>query len=295
MATLPQIVQFSQQPSPLVRGLGAVAQGAKAIGDARRRQEKEQQAENRQRAYQMLGQAFSDDSDDSQTTQLIEKARELAPDLVFEVENMMRSQDAKNQALTGKSSIEREKLDLRKLELQARELDRQLKEETNELKRSEIKNKITLQEQKINQAKKEAETGERAIEASRKSTIDLVDRMLSHPGLESAVGTSSVLPTLPGGDAADFEALLETLKGRQFLTEVQKMQGQGSLSDAEGKKIAAAAEALSLTQSEGEFKRSLQRIKDGLATAREPGTYSKTENSPAIESESEDVIMWDDL
>lgn len=290
MAIDQNIVAFGQQPSPLLRGLDAVAGGIEAISSGRRRADEQAQIENNRQAYNLLGQAFSDDSDDATTDQLIMQARELAPELVFQVEQMMRSQDAKAQALTGKSGIEREKLDLRREELKARDLDRQLKEETNELKRSEIKNKITLQQQKIDQARKETETGEKAIEASRKSTIDLVDRMLAHPGLESAVGASSLLPTRPGGDAADFEALLETLKGRQFLTEVQKMQGQGSLSDAEGRKIAAAAEALSLSQSEGEFKRSLQRIKEGLATAREPGTYTEEP-----ETSDEEVIMWDDL
>lgn len=97
MATLPQIIQFSQQPSPLLQGLGAVAQGAQAIGDARRRQEKEQQLASNRKAYSLLGQAFSDESDDATTTNLIEQARELAPDLVFEVESMMRAQSAKRQ------------------------------------------------------------------------------------------------------------------------------------------------------------------------------------------------------
>lgn len=76
MATLPQIVQFAQQPSPLVRGLGAVAQGAQAIGDARRRQAQKT-------AYEKASLAFLDTTDDDTTDKLLREAIDADPKTAY--------------------------------------------------------------------------------------------------------------------------------------------------------------------------------------------------------------------
>ena len=47
------------------------------------------------------------------------------------------------------------------------------------------------------------------------------------------------------------------------------MKGMGSLSEAEGRKISAAASALDLSLSDEEFKKELTVIRDGLQKARE--------------------------
>lgn len=80
MATLDQIVRFGQQPSPLIQGLQSIVPAAKAIGDARRRN-------NRQEAANLLGQAFSDEvSDPAEIDALRAQARELDPEYTFQIE-----------------------------------------------------------------------------------------------------------------------------------------------------------------------------------------------------------------
>lgn len=80
MATLDQIVRFGQQPSPLIQGLQSLVPAAQAIGDARRRNK-------RQEAANLLGQAFSDDvSDPAEIDALRAQARELDPEYTFQIE-----------------------------------------------------------------------------------------------------------------------------------------------------------------------------------------------------------------
>ena len=281
MATLDQIVRFGQQPSPLIQGLQSLVPAAQAIGDARRRN-------NRQEAANLLGKAFSDEvSDPAEIDALRAQARELDPEYTLQIEQAVAKRARDMQATPYQQetlALNREKLLTRQQELAERATDR-------ELKREELKLKTEQRKQKLEQEKKAAELSETKAEDTRTGTIDLVNRMLDHPGLESAVGLSSVAPTIPGGEAADFEVLLDTLKGRQFLTEIQKMKGQGSLSDAEGKKIEAAAESLSLSQSEEAFKDALNRIKEGLETIKPAGTYSTEKNNES----SETVINWNDM
>ena len=87
--------------------------------------------------------------------------------------------------------------------------------------------------------------------AGTQRTIDALDALIADPkGLKAAAGLQSNFITISGSKAADFEAALESLKGKIFSSEIQAMVGLGSLSDAEGKKIAAAAQALSVNMSD---------------------------------------------
>jgi len=132
---------------------------------------------------------------------------------------------------------------------------------------------------------------EQAAYDSAQRTLPNINRMLASPALSSniftgALGVGSKTPPIPGTPEADFRAFFDTLKAQQFTNEISKMRGMGSLSDAEGKKVAAAAAALELDMSPEEFKRQLEDIKSGLETLAPPGTYS---------DEEEATINWEDL
>jgi len=195
------------------------------------------------------------------------------------------------EAEAGKFNIEREKLDMRRLENEQRALDRQYNRETNNIKREELKLKIDERKTKLDEKKQNISSALSKKQAGIKSTQRLIDDMLAHEGLNSAVGLSSVFPTIPGGDSADYEVMLETLKSQQFLNEIQQMKGMGALSNAEGQKISAAAEALSLAQSEDEHRKALKRIKEGLQTIAEPGTYGG-QGQQATQS---NTVNWADM
>lgn len=126
---------------------------------------------------------------------------------------------------------------------------------TNGLKQQELE--ATLRQQ---QATREGSA------ASIDDTIATFQRLKSHPGLKAAVGVKNPMKgalgfyTVPGTDAADFEAELDTAKAQTFVPMVQQLRGMGQLSDAEGKKLTDAIGALSTKMSEGAFRSSMDRI-----------------------------------
>ena len=166
-------------------------------------------------------------------------------------------------------SIKEQRLDLDRDKAELAKLSNQAQKETNALKQRELELKIEGREQKI------AENERKVLDSARKSIsatergLETANRLLEHPGLEAAVGTSSILPTRPGSDAADFEAELAAFDAQIFSQAVETMKGLGALSEAEGRKISAAAGALSPTMSEKAFKRSLTTIRDGMQAARD--------------------------
>jgi len=194
-----------------------------------------------------------------------------------------------------KVKVQEENSRLRALEISEKNLDRQLKRETNELKRQELEQKIADRRKEKDQVKTERNIeGQNAI-----SDIDLslsvVDELIKSPGLEAAVGLSSLAPTLPGGEAADFESKLEQLKSQQFLNNIQKMKGLGALSEAEGRKVASAAAALDLSMSEKRFKKELQTVFDNLNEAKKRIEKKYEITPPKEETQDTNIVDWNSL
>jgi len=75
----------------------------------------------------------------------------------------------------------------------------------------------------------------------------------AHPGFKAAVGASSLIPTMPGSKAADFEARLDEIKGGAFLEAYNTLRGGGSITEVEGQKATQAITRMSTAQSEKEF------------------------------------------
>lgn len=99
------------------------------------------------------------------------------------------------------------------------------------------------------------------------------NRLLTHPGLAKTTGLMSAVPgvggtaTIPGTDAANFKAGLETLKSQTGFSVLQNMRNNsktggalGQVSDMENKLLQANLASLDRAQSEKEFKAALQRI-----------------------------------
>lgn len=118
--------------------------------------------------------------------------------------------------------------------------------------------------------------------------IGTANRLLEHPGFDSAVGMKGLSGgflggwTVPGTDAADFNAELEAMKAQVFLPMVQSMKGMGQLSNAEGQKLTDAIGALDTKMSEGAFERSLKRIIGDLTTYRNRGAGKEGAKSPDL-------------
>ena len=157
----------------------------------------------------------------------------------------------------------------RKDENESRKLQLKLSQETNELKRQELQLKLDEKIAKI--AKDKVNINEKALDAitTIETTMDTLDRVRKHPGLESAAGFGSNFMTMGGSDASGFESQLETLQSQQFLSEIKRMKGMGSLSESEGKKLASAVGSLSLDMSDVELKAELDRIYSVLDKAKQ--------------------------
>lgn len=153
---------------------------------------------------------------------------------------------------------------IRMAELQDKGLDRQIARETNLARLTELQQKQADAQQKASDARQlKTQTAQQTYDTFN-TALGTIAELKAAPGLGKAVGLSSMFPTVPGSDAANFEATLDTFKAQTFLPMVQSMKGMGALSDAEGKKLTDAVGALSTKMSETEFNRSLNRIEGQL-------------------------------
>lgn len=137
-------------------------------------------------------------------------------------------------------------IDQRRLELQERAAQNVISEKEFVKEQSKLDQQSALVEE----------------EASASNSLQLIDDLLEHPGLNDAVGLSSALPTVPGGDAADFEARFDQIKGEAFLSAFQKLKGGGTITEQEGKKAESALARMQLNQSEGEFVKAAKEFKN---------------------------------
>ncbi len=106
-----------------------------------------------------------------------------------------------------------------------------------------------------------------------------------HPGLKGITGVRGVFPNYPGGDAANAEAKLETLKSQVGFSVLQKMRdlsktggALGQVSDRENVMLQNNLAALAKAQSFEEFQKSLNEIIAFVddTVARLEGAYRDT-------------------
>lgn len=153
---------------------------------------------------------------------------------------------------------------IQRAELQDKVLDRQIARETNQIKLDELKQKQADVRQKAEIAKANRQAAAQGAVDTFSTALDSLGEIEKSPGLSKAVGVRSAFPTVPGSDAANFEARLDTFKAQTFLPMVASLKGMGSLSDAEGKKLSDAVGALSPKMSEDAFRSSIGKIRTQL-------------------------------
>ncbi|WP_312412258.1 phage DNA ejection protein [Pseudescherichia sp.] len=154
--------------------------------------------------------------------------------------------------------------EIQRAELQDKVLDRQIARETNTLKLEELRQKQTDVRQKAEVARADRQATAQGAVDTFSTALDSLGEIEKSPGLAKAVGVRSAFPTIPGSDAANFEARLDTFKAQTFLPMVASLKGMGALSDAEGKKLSDAVGALSPKMSEDAFRSSIGKIRTQL-------------------------------
>lgn len=123
--------------------------------------------------------------------------------------------------------------------------------ETNLLKREELQQKINESTEKRDQTNRDQQANLANQTADIDNFINTAVRIKQTPKniIEAATGPiASRLPTT-NKDVSDFESLVETLGSQAFLTQIPKIKGTGGLSEAEGNKLQASLQNLSLKQS----------------------------------------------
>lgn len=132
--------------------------------------------------------------------------------------------------------------------------------------------KLTQEQQAIAKGEREVSEEKRAKDNAASSIneqLQQIDRLSKHPGFSSAVGLSSIAPSMRGSDAYGFEKQLEKLDAQSFMAMIPNLAGMGALSNAEGQKVSAALSALNTGLSEDEFKAEMETIRQALTKARE--------------------------
>ncbi|EDU3013411.1 acyltransferase [Salmonella enterica subsp. enterica serovar 4,[5],12:b:-] len=179
--------------------------------------------------------------------------------------------------------------EIQRAELQDKVLDRQIARETNQIKLDELKQKQADVRQKAEIAKADRQASAQGAVDTFSTALDSLNEIEQSPGLSKAVGIRSAFPTVPGSDAANFEARLDTFKAQTFLPMVQSLKGMGALSDAEGKKLSDAVGALSPKMSEKAFRDSIGKIRNQLesklSTVKKQFDYQEpVQNAPVQQS-----------
>jgi hypothetical protein len=106
--------------------------------------------------------------------------------------------------------------------------------------------------------------------AGNLNTLSVLDKALSHPGLDAATGLQGAIDPrnyIPGTDAKDFNVVMDQIKGKAFLQAFESLKGGGQITEVEGKKATDAIARLNTAQSTPEFKKALMELRDVAVSA----------------------------
>lgn len=181
--------------------------------------------------------------------------------------------------------------EIQRAELQDKVLDRQIARESNQIKLDELKQKQVDVRQRADVARADRQAAAQGAVDTFSTALDSLGEIEQSPGLSKAVGVRSAFPTVPGSDAANFEARLDTFKAQTFLPMVASLKGMGALSDAEGKKLSDAVGALSPKMSEPAFRSSIGKIRtqleSKLGTVKKQFDYQEPAAQPQAQTQSQ--------
>ncbi len=147
-------------------------------------------------------------------------------------------------------------------------------------------------------AQGEAQVGLGASLQKADQSIGLIDSMLKHPGLNTAVGASSVWDPrnyMAGTDATDFNVRRKQLEGKAFLEAFESLKGAGQITEVEGTKATEAIARLSAAQSESAYREALTELKGILQQGKQrsvqrAGGDGTTQPAPSTEAPLEDLL-----
>lgn len=135
------------------------------------------------------------------------------------------------------------------------------------------------------QALSDAQVALPGIETSAKYAMDTIDRLSTDPYLPNMLGPfDSRTPNLTT-DAARVQGYMNQLKGQAFLQAFTSLKGGGAITEIEGQKAEQAIARLDAAQSETDYKKALNELRDimdqGLQNARRKAGVSGSSAAPS--------------
>lgn len=102
-----------------------------------------------------------------------------------------------------------------------------------------------------------------------------------HPGFKGTVGFGYGMRFVPGTSEADFQAMLDQVRGGAFLQAFESLKGGGAITQIEGQKAEQAITRMREAQSEPEFIRAAREFEDnitkGMALAKQRAGQAPTQ------------------
>lgn len=145
-----------------------------------------------------------------------------------------------------------------------------------------------------NQVKQEGMVGDATVQAGldlpkvrdqAQSTLNILDKIRTHPSFADRTGNSTLLPALRPQDV-DFDVMVKQVGGGAFLEAIQSLKGTGQITEIEGKKATdAIARMQNQRQSQAGFLTAMRDYEDivrrGLSRAeRRAGAPSRPAARP---------------
>lgn len=175
-----------------------------------------------------------------------------------------------------------------------------IRSEQNDIAReaNQIMQGLNIQEKELKLEELQGKREERnrskeAQQASIAAQLGVIDKALQHPGREAATGLSGTIDPrnyLPGTDPTDFQVVLDQIGGTAFLQAFESLKGGGQITEVEGKKATDAMARLNRSQSDEEFQRSLQDLRDVMVNAKARLNGGKATQQPQQPQQQRSVV-----
>lgn len=147
--------------------------------------------------------------------------------------------------------LAKQRLDLERETKKLEAMQKSAAATANDLKREELQLKIDEQKRTVEEAKAQRQAEYQVAESNIANTVATLEEIINTDigTIEDVTGPiDSMLPTL-GQDEANFEETINKFDSQAFLAQIPQLKGTGALSEAEGKKLSAALQNMSLRQS----------------------------------------------
>ena len=112
---------------------------------------------------------------------------------------------------------------------------------------------LAAESRAIGEARGAAIAGAPTDIATADTTLQYINEVRQHPGIDIGTGATSAANILPGTPGYDFQRRVDQLLAGGFLTAIDQLRGMGALSNAEGQTATRAISRMDTATSKGEF------------------------------------------